>query len=90
MPRRSNNVPILIDEYMLTDITESPKDPVKIVKDHLKNNYWELLNKSGQKVECSICMEEVDCKMCFALLSCGHSFHLCCVIKCKSCPVCRS
>ena len=74
----SNSGLILLDDYHI-DI-EYPRQPIRPVKDFLKNNYWELL-------ECSICLNEVDCKNCFCLMDCGHSFHLCCILKCKNCPL---
>lgn len=62
-------------------------EPIRIVKDYLKNKYWEL---DKELENCSICMEEICCKKCFSLLSCGHYFHMSCIYKCSSCPLCRN
>lgn len=96
MPNRNrnrNNVGsvIVLDETMaMMDIDQDPtREPIRIVKDFLKNNYFDMLKEKKEKIECSICLEEIDCKNCFCLLTCGHSYHLGCVLKCHKCPICR-
>ena len=95
MPRNRNNNNnnnngglILLDEYHLD--LDHPREPIRPVKDFLKNNYWDMLKAKGDKIECSICLSDIDCKNCFSLMNCGHSFHLCCIIKCNNCPLCRN
>lgn len=59
--------------------------------DHLNKRFYELIEKTNESVECSICLERICCKNCFTLKSCGHHFHLSCLIRVKDsrCPVCR-
>lgn len=89
MPRNRNNrngsLIVLDESTMDIDIPE----PIRPVKDYLKNQFWELKKSKEESMECSICLSEIDCKNCFSLLSCGHSFHLCCIFKCSNCPLCR-
>ncbi len=89
MPRRNNRNPnlIVLDE-MSMDIDY--QEPIRVVKDYLKNQMWDLKKEKGENIECSICLSEIDCRNCYSLLTCGHSFHLCCVLKCKNCPLCRN
>ena len=84
--RNRNNGLIVLDEFSI----EPPKEPIRLAKDYLKNNYYNLLKEKGEKIECAVCMEEIDCKNCFCLLTCGHYFHLHEVLKCNTCPLCRS
>jgi len=65
------------------------KTPIRPVKDFLKNTYFDMIKERGEKIECTVCLDEIDCKKCCSLLSCGHSYHLCCIMKCESCPLCR-
>lgn len=85
MPRRNNNSRLVILDENSIDFTEQ----IRPVKDFLKNTFYDLLKEKGEKIECPICMEEINCKKCFTLLSCGHYLHLDELLKCKSCPVCR-
>jgi len=88
MPRNRNNrsnLIVLDDSTIDVNIPE----PIRPVKDFLKNQFWELKKSKEESMECSICLSEIDCKNCFSLLSCGHSFHLCCIFKCSNCPLCR-
>jgi hypothetical protein len=87
MPRRRNNNNAIL---VLDELNIEPKEPIRIVKPFLKNNYFDMLKKNGERIECSICMDEIDCKNCFCLLTCGHYFHLYETLRCDSCPVCRN
>ena len=61
------------------------------VADFLKNNHFEMMKELNKTQECSICMEDMMCcKRCASVLTCGHMFHLCCIIKCSTCPLCRN
>ena len=90
MPRRNRNnqgnLIVLDDNMMEIDFQE----PIRPVKDFLKNQFWEMKKDKQETLECSICITEIDCKNCFSLLTCGHSFHLCCIFKCTNCPLCRN
>jgi hypothetical protein len=93
MPRRRNNnqfeneipqQPILIQQQV-------PQKPVNyMVNDYLKDDFYEMKLKLNQALECSICLDKICCKRCMALLPCGHSFHLACLLKCNFCPLCRA
>jgi len=91
--RNRNNVGsvILLDDNMaMMEVDQWPtRDPIRITKDFLKNNYFDMLKEKRETIECSICLEEIDCKNCFCLLTCGHSYHLACILKCHNCPICR-
>ena len=53
MPRRRNNFNngvIVLDEYSI----ESPREPIRVAKDFLKNNYYDLLKEKGERIECPI------------------------------------
>jgi len=89
MPRRRNNPQlVVIDE---NSIDYDSKEPIRPVKDYLKNQVWDLIKAKTDDnfIECSVCLEEVCCKKCYTILTCGHSYHLCCIIKCNTCPLCR-
>jgi hypothetical protein len=95
MPRgRRNNQPptMTLDEF--TDIIEDENHifqvKVMFVKDHLKNQMWDLLKETNKKTECPVCLEEICCKTCYTIGICGHAGHLSCLLKCKTCPVCRA
>jgi len=68
------------------------KEQSLIVESFLKNNYWEMLQKLDKVQECTICLENITCKNCYTLLTCGHSYHLCCITRCQPnyCPLCRN
>lgn len=71
-------------------IHQEPKQSI-FVSDYLKNNTYDMMKELNKKDECSICMEDVlCCKKCFTVLNCGHMFHLGCIIRCPSCPICRT
>jgi len=99
MPRRRNNqrpsLQVLHvnpeDEIIWDDLDVTPeyKEPVRPVKDFLKNNHYRMLKQSKEKLNCSICLDDIDCEKCFYLLSCGHYYHIGCAIKCNFCPTCR-
>jgi hypothetical protein len=88
MPRRSRPQLVVFDENFEMP---APQDPIKPVKDFLKNQVWDLIKskRDNNEIECSICLEEVCCQKCYTILTCGHSFHLSCIIKCNTCPMCR-
>lgn len=90
MTRRRNNPQlVVIDE---TSIDYDSKEPIRPVKDYLKNQVWDLikLKENDNEIECSVCLEDICCKRCYTILTCGHSYHLSCIIKCNTCPLCRS
>ena len=88
MPRRRNSPQLIVlDE---TTLDYDTKEPIRPVKDFLKNQVWNLYKEKNEKLECSICLDDICCQKCYTILTCGHSYHLSCVIKCKTCPLCRS
>ena len=91
MPRRRNNNQIVFIEEPLTEFSteEMTREPIKPVKDYLKKTLWDLYKDKGEKLECSICLDEIDCEKCACWLTCGHHYHLCCVIKTNKCAMCR-
>lgn len=96
MPRGRRNPPQLMSLDEFTEIMEDenhvvtvPKMP-RFVSDHLKNQLFDLMKETNRKAECPICMEEITCKHCFTVNVCGHYGHMCCLLKCNSCPVCRA
>jgi hypothetical protein len=95
MPRQRRSVQVLdinpedVIEWSDTNVNPEFKEPCRPVKDFLKNNYYKLLKENNEKLDCSICLDEIDCTKCFMLLSCGHYFHIGCCIRCNYCPLCR-
>ena len=88
MPRRRNSPQLIVlDE---TTLDYDTQEPIRPVKDFLKNQVWNLYKEKNEKLECSICLDDICCQKCYTILTCGHSYHLSCVIKCKTCPLCRS
>ncbi len=55
----------------------------------LSNKLFDLCQISKESLECSICLEGIDCKKCHVVLSCGHSYHIGCIINQPKCPICR-
>ena len=91
MPRGVPNFPNTTEVPQQIFIQNPPQKPVDhIVNDYLKDDYYELKKKLNIDLECSICLDKICCKKCLALLPCGHTFHLCCLLKCNSCPLCRA
>lgn len=98
MPRNRRRNNYYEDEYGQEplgppiQIIQPTQPPTIIVENYLKNNYWEMCEKLEKSLECSICLEHINCKNCFTLLVCGHSYHLCCITRCRpnQCPLCRS
>ena len=98
MPRRNNNmeVPTQEDLGIPQTIYLRSEPPSLFVGEHLKKNYWKMSCDLDKKYECAICLEEIKCKdgceRCFSVLTCGHIFHLGCIIRCPqmSCPLCRA
>jgi hypothetical protein len=97
MPRRRNNENLIIFDE--TTLDYDIQEPIRPVKDYLKNQVWELIKskqssttsqEKDNKIECSICLDDICCQKCYTILTCGHSYHLSCVIKCKTCPLCRN
>lgn len=65
-----------------------PKNP--IVSQFLRNTHYKLLKDAGVSLDCAVCLSTVlNCKDCYALLVCGHSFHMGCLIDVDVCPLCR-
>ena len=64
----------------------------RVCLDHLKDRFFEMAMKLGEKFECPICTDIIDCKKCMTLLVCGHAFHMSCYMKQSSyeCAVCRN
>ena len=87
MPR-GQNTNELPQQIFIQQPSAKPID--HIVSDYLKDDYYEIKKILKNKLECSICLDEICCKKCLALLPCGHSFHLSCLLKCSSCPLCRA
>ena len=44
--RNRNNGIIVLDEFSI----EPPKEPIRLAKDFLKNNYYNLLKEKGEKI----------------------------------------
>ena len=88
MPRRRSQSDVQNeDESIDVALTIRRNCPVN---EYLKNNYYDLLVKSGEALEYPICMESVlGCRNCFCLLVCGHAMHLHEYLKVTRCPVCR-
>jgi rubrerythrin len=90
MPRRS------LSERLHDVGIDTFIEPNKLVSEHLKNNYYDLLLKvkdEDTKYDCAICFENLlTCKRCFGLLNCGHILHTTCFLKITNnkCPCCRS
>ena len=73
------------------------RNPVSIFAgEYLKKNYLNMAKQLKKTYECSICLDEIDCvdgcDRCFSLLTCGHIYHIGCLIKVQpmNCPLCRS
>jgi len=73
------------------NLNPTPKFDLKkfICADYLKNNYYEMAKELNKKIECPVCLEEICCQQCMSILPCGHIYHLCCLLKCDMCPLCR-
>jgi len=89
MPRRrQDNIYDINNNLLELVVAEEPS--FKLVKDHLRIKYFEMMKKSREKMECAICLNEIDCVNCFALGVCGHAFHLHEALRVDKCPICRS
>ena len=89
MPRRrsQSDVP---NEDESVDVSFTFRSSNGPVSDHLKDQYYDLLVKSGEMLDCPVCLESVlGCKNCLCLLMCGHAMHLHEYLKLSKCPVCR-
>ena len=91
MPRRRNVQlePVERDDDESIDVafTIRRNGPVN---EYLKNQFYDLHVKSGQPLDCPVCLESVlGCRNCFCLLVCGHAMHLHEFLKVSKCPVCR-
>jgi len=90
MPRRRNNTQIVFVDEPISDFTsDETREPIKPVKEYLKKTLWDLYKEKGEKLECSICLDDICCEKCYTVLTCGHHYHLSCVIKVNKCPLCR-
>ena len=93
MPRRSISDRLNLNQDLFIHDLET--NTSKLVSDHLKNNYYDLLVKTKEEnvnIECPICFEDLlCCKRCFGLLCCGHIMHASCYMKIidSKCPCCR-
>ena len=89
MPRRRNSQLIIVQEGHVGP--PEYNEPTTLVKYYLKDMVYGLLKMKSEEntIECSICLDEICCHKCYALTTCGHGFHLGCIIKCEKCPVCR-
>ena len=95
MPRRS--LSDRLNDVAISSSFETFTIEDKLVSDHLKNNYYDLLLKvkddQDTKYDCPICFEDLlSCKRCFGLLNCGHIMHTSCFLRITNhkCPCCRS
>jgi|DEB0MinimDraft_6_1074348.scaffolds.fasta_scaffold32426_4 hypothetical protein len=80
------------EEFVPPEIfIEEVQKKLKICKDFLSENYFDMCKELNKDLECSICMEKLNCRSCFMLLACGHSFHAKCLIRMQEhmCPTCR-
>lgn len=98
MPRRRNTNVEYAEPVEINDLAQNtihlvsapPPQPTKvIVADYLKNNYFDMATECNKTLQCPVCLEDICCKKCMALLPCGHSYHLCCLIKLDKCALCR-
>lgn len=91
MPRRrrnDNHEFIDPDTHVLNILT----DAVKItVQPHLKDTYYDMAKRLNHKLNCAVCMDDLNCKHCFCLLVCGHFIHTDCFMRMpdNKCPICR-
>ena len=87
MPRRSQ------EQEVVEHIFQLPDMPLQnVVKPFLRDQFYEMAKKVGRKMECSICLENIDCNKCLTLMTCGHTLHLSCYMSQQTytCPLCRS
>jgi|TARA_A100001391_G_scaffold126651_1_gene86646 hypothetical protein len=94
MPRRRNTLNNEEPEqihFEQINLNPTPKFDLKnfICADYLKNNYYDMAKQLNRKIECPVCLEEICCQKCMSILPCGHVYHLCCLMKCDMCPLCR-
>ncbi len=90
MPRRRSQGAELPRDDESIDVSFTFRSRNGPVGDHLKNQFYDLLVKSGEPLECPVCLESVlGCRNCFCLLVCGHAMHLHEYLKLSKCPVCR-
>jgi len=86
-----NATPQQQPQHFFFTAPEPPPKPVKFLcSEFLKNNYWDMAKECGKKLECPICLDEIDSKRLFCILPCGHYFGLDCLLKCDNCPLCRA
>ena len=88
--RNRNHANLIIHDDVSEQLLDDFVEPVRPVKDFLKNEYWDLKKFKNEILECAICLNNIDCKNCYCLLSCGHGFHISCVIRTDKCPLCRN
>ena len=101
MPRRRNNVEISNETTPINDIASNViqlihphqilQSPQKVMTaEYLKNNYFDMAKECNRKLDCPICLEDICCRKCFAMLPCGHFYHLSCLINIEKCALCRA
>lgn len=65
----------------------------RICSKYLKDRMWNMITKTNEKVECSICLEQITQSSGYLLLVCGHDqvcagcYHY--LQEPRRCPVCR-
>ena len=66
MPRRpAQRIDNSIDITDFNDIDTRENEQKKPVSDFLKNNFYDMLKKNNNKIECPVCYENIDCRNCF-------------------------
>lgn len=96
MPRARQANLLLVDDNELaeSELLQSRKIIYRLkpfsVQNQLSKKYYYLI-KEKEKLECSVCYDEICCERCFTLLSCGHYFHRDCLENCITtrCPLCN-
>ena len=88
MPRtraRDNN---WLDGAQISYVCKSELDEM-LLSDHLTKRLFEAEKKQGLTHECPICLQPVLAECCAAYTTCHGPFHLRCLARCNSCPICR-
>ncbi len=88
MPRRSQTQQEVVEHtFVLPDMPFQ-----NVVKPYLRDTYFEMCKETRRKMECSICLEDIDCRKCLTLMNCGHTLHMSCYMaqQTYTCPLCRA